>query len=78
MLAARPAQARFRDGRPRHNRIVPKLIDVMPALATANPEATIYVATPAEPQSDVMIRVEPVDGGNPDPASTFMIISTFH
>jgi len=46
----------------RHNRMVPRLVDVMSALATADPEATIYVATPAGPQSKAIVRVEPEEG----------------
>lgn len=48
-----------------HNRIVPSLVDVVSALASADPEATIYVSTPIGPYSDAVVCIEPDDGGSP-------------
>src|SRR5260370_35674661 len=44
--------------------MVPRLVDVMSAVAHAGPEATISVATPAGPQSKAIVRVEPEEGGD--------------
>lgn len=40
-------------------------MDVMSALASADPEATIYVATPPAPHSAAMVCIEPDEGGSP-------------
>lgn len=49
----------------RHNRKVPRLVDVIAALASVDPAATIYVSTPAEPDSAATVCVEPHEGGGP-------------
>ncbi len=41
------------------------LLDVVSALASADPEATIYAAEPVAPHSAAMVCVEPEDGGSP-------------
>jgi hypothetical protein len=41
------------------------LLDVISALASADPEATIYAAVPITPGSTAMVCVEPEDGGSP-------------
>ena len=51
--------------RQRHNRIVPRLLDVMSALESADPRATIYVATPVAPHSEATVCVEPVESADP-------------
>jgi hypothetical protein len=42
-----------------------KLVDVMSALASADPTGTIYAATPVAPHSDAVVRVESDDRGGP-------------
>jgi hypothetical protein len=42
-----------------------RLLDVMSALVFADPEATIYAATPIAPDSAAMVCVEPEDGEGP-------------
>jgi hypothetical protein len=49
----------------RQNRIMPTLVDVIPASASARPEATIYVSTPIEPYTDDVVCLAPYDGGTP-------------
>jgi hypothetical protein len=41
------------------------LLDVISALASADPEATIYAAKPFTPCSAAMVCIEPEDGGGP-------------
>ena len=41
------------------------LLEVISALASADPEATIYAAVPVAPHSAAMVCVEPEDGGSP-------------
>jgi len=44
---------------------MPRLVDVMSALASVDSEATIYVSTPIEPYSDAVVCIEPDEGGSP-------------
>jgi hypothetical protein len=44
---------------------MPKLVDLMSTLASADPESTIYVVEPIGPYSEVTVCAEPEEGGEP-------------
>jgi hypothetical protein len=55
----RIADRSHRTGTPsRHNRRMARLVDVVSALASADPEATIYVAMPASPYSNATVSAD--------------------
>ena len=54
---------------------MPRLVDVMAALASADSEATIYVSLPIEPYSDAVVCMEPDEGGDPPGLSYLLEVS---
>ncbi|HEV3382147.1 MAG TPA: hypothetical protein VG142_14380 [Trebonia sp.] len=45
---------------------MPRLIDVVASLESADPESTIYATRPATPDSSAILAVEPESGESPE------------